>query len=85
MDACEVFKLSGTVVAVASDRETNQIESFTLRTRQDRNIDLDVLRGSFPPAAKSLIRLGRHVRASGTITGQGRVMNTNQIIAEDLR
>ena len=85
IDACQAFRLSGTITAVARDRETHEIDGFILRTARGRRIYLEVLRGVFPAAASSLLQVGNRIFVSGTIAGHGRVATPNEIIRQEHR
>jgi hypothetical protein len=84
-DACEVYKMSGTIVSVRRDPDTRRTTSFMLRMPNGRTQlqNLDV--AHFPVAADHLIRQGRRVHVSGSMSGQGRVAAPDEIVVETRR
>ncbi|MDB5691504.1 MAG: hypothetical protein JWO81_567 [Alphaproteobacteria bacterium] len=71
---CETYTLLGTIVSV------DWPEGFMLRTANGRTKYQNIVSG-LPAAADALIRPGRRVRVSGSMSGHGQVAIPSEIIA----
>jgi hypothetical protein len=75
---CETYSLVGTIVSV--DFRKDGPEGFMLRMASGRTKYQNIV-SDLPPTAGALIRVGRRVRVSGSMTGNGQVAVPSEIIA----
>ena len=71
---CESYTVLGTIVSV------DWPEGFTLRMANGRKKYQNIV-SELPTAADALIRPGRRVRVSGSMTGHGQVALPSEVIA----
>jgi hypothetical protein len=75
---CETYTLVGTIASV--DHRKVGPEGFNLRLANRRTKYQNII-SDLPPAAEQLIRPGRRVRVSGSMTGHGQIAVPSEIVA----
>jgi hypothetical protein len=75
---CETYTLVGTIASV--DFRKDGPEGFMLRMANGRTKYQNIV-SDLPPGAEMLIRPGRRVRVSGSMTGNGQIAVPSEIVA----